>query len=602
MAHDVFISHSSKDKNVADAVVAALEAAGISCWVAPRDIAPGMDWGEAIVRGIAECKLMVLVYSSSSNRSPQVKREVERAVARNKALVPLRIEDVPLSPSMEYFISSPHWLDALTQPMAEHLVRLVEAVRPLLALANRSGASGVRPAATKAAPARPVSARAPAAAAASAPSRVSTAPHPAAGPAPRPQMGDHSSGHRSSLPGVIVVGLVILSAVLAWPAYQWYTRYGLSHSGAPAAPASRATSKPSPVTTTHPAVASVSPASREAAEYYEKGNRYFNGRDMPKDHAKALLWWRRAADEGNAPAMYSIGLLYANGQGVPKDDAKATEWFAKGAAAGDARCEGALAKRYWTGRGIGRDEAKAVQWFHKAADAGDPSAMAALARLYREGRCVLLDDAKAIQWATKAANAGDGSGMFFVGYAYIWGRDNLPKDLEKGHTWLTKSVTACRTAADNGDEISAFFLGMLYHNGAGGLPKDEPEGFRWLLKAADGGEATAMGKVGVMYQHGGVVPKDDDKATEWFKKGADAGDPVSMHRLALLYQSGRNGVSMDKAKSLDLLQKAADAGNPAAISHLINMYQTGNGVEKNLAKAEALSSRRRAAAELGEEP
>src|ERR1700722_3394633 len=128
MAHDVFISHSSKDKIVADAVVAALESAGISCWVAPRDIAPGMDWGEAIVRGIAECKVMGLVYSRNSNGSPQVQREGGREEARNKALVPLRIEDVPPSLSMEYFISTPHWLDALTQPMTEHLIRLVEAV------------------------------------------------------------------------------------------------------------------------------------------------------------------------------------------------------------------------------------------------------------------------------------------------------------------------------------------------------------------------------------------------------------------------------------------------------------------------------------------
>ena len=84
MSHDVFISHSSKDKNVADAVVAALEAAGITCWVAPRDIAPGMDWGEAIVRGIAECKLMVLVYSGNSNRSLPC-RSARSAGLRRKA-------------------------------------------------------------------------------------------------------------------------------------------------------------------------------------------------------------------------------------------------------------------------------------------------------------------------------------------------------------------------------------------------------------------------------------------------------------------------------------------------------------------------------------
>ena len=52
MAHDVFISYSSKDKPTADAACAVLEAKGIRCWIAPRDITPGADWGEAIVDGI----------------------------------------------------------------------------------------------------------------------------------------------------------------------------------------------------------------------------------------------------------------------------------------------------------------------------------------------------------------------------------------------------------------------------------------------------------------------------------------------------------------------------------------------------------------------
>jgi len=44
MAHDVFISHSVKDKAVAEAIVARLEAESVTCWVAPRDVVPGADW------------------------------------------------------------------------------------------------------------------------------------------------------------------------------------------------------------------------------------------------------------------------------------------------------------------------------------------------------------------------------------------------------------------------------------------------------------------------------------------------------------------------------------------------------------------------------
>ena len=73
-------------------MVAGLEAEGIRCWVAPRDITPGTSWGEAIVDAISGSKAMALVLSSNSNASRQVIREVERAVANGVVIVPFRIE------------------------------------------------------------------------------------------------------------------------------------------------------------------------------------------------------------------------------------------------------------------------------------------------------------------------------------------------------------------------------------------------------------------------------------------------------------------------------------------------------------------------------
>jgi hypothetical protein len=133
MAHDVFISYSNKDKTTADAICAALEVNGIRCWIAPRDIMPGSDWGEAIIDAIHACRAMLLIFSSSSNASPQIKREVERAVNAGIPVVPVRIEDVLPSKTLEYFISTQHWLDALTPPMEQHLQYLVSTMRAMLA-------------------------------------------------------------------------------------------------------------------------------------------------------------------------------------------------------------------------------------------------------------------------------------------------------------------------------------------------------------------------------------------------------------------------------------------------------------------------------------
>ncbi len=111
-----------------DAACALLERRGYRCWIAPRDILPGKEWGEAIVDGIRGARLFVLIFSANANDSPQVRREVERAVHHRLPIVPFRIEDVSPAKSLEYFMSAPHWLDALTPPLEKHLDYLAETV------------------------------------------------------------------------------------------------------------------------------------------------------------------------------------------------------------------------------------------------------------------------------------------------------------------------------------------------------------------------------------------------------------------------------------------------------------------------------------------
>jgi hypothetical protein len=132
MAHDVFISHSAKDKATADAVCAMLESNGIRCWIAPRDVLASMEWGEAIIDAIEESRIMVLVFTANANASPQIRREIERAVNRGVAILPLRMEDVLPGKSLEYFIGNVHWLDALTPPFEAHLKSLAATIKILL--------------------------------------------------------------------------------------------------------------------------------------------------------------------------------------------------------------------------------------------------------------------------------------------------------------------------------------------------------------------------------------------------------------------------------------------------------------------------------------
>src|SRR3954471_10476789 len=135
MPHDAFISYCSEDKKIADTVCGTLEANKIRCWIAPRDVGAGRTWGSAIVEAIGDSAVMVVIFSKQSNASPQVLREIERAVNKGIAIIPFRVEDVVPSKDLEYFISSCHWLDAMNPPLEKHIGELATAI---LALEKRT--------------------------------------------------------------------------------------------------------------------------------------------------------------------------------------------------------------------------------------------------------------------------------------------------------------------------------------------------------------------------------------------------------------------------------------------------------------------------------
>lgn len=133
MSHDVFISHSSQNKKVAEAIRDALEQDSIKCWIAPRDIQPGAKYGEEITRGISECKVFLLVFSKAANASPAVAREVEMgALDYKKIVIPFRIEDTETGDNMKFFLAGVHWLDA--SPGDTTYANLVTAVKKALGM------------------------------------------------------------------------------------------------------------------------------------------------------------------------------------------------------------------------------------------------------------------------------------------------------------------------------------------------------------------------------------------------------------------------------------------------------------------------------------
>jgi hypothetical protein len=115
----------------------AIEAAGVSCWIAPRDLEAGNQWGGSIVQAIQACEAVVVVFSEAANRSPQVAREMELSVANRKPLVPIRVANDMPTDDMQYFLGVSHWFNAYPHPLETYLPDIIAAVKRVLSAERR---------------------------------------------------------------------------------------------------------------------------------------------------------------------------------------------------------------------------------------------------------------------------------------------------------------------------------------------------------------------------------------------------------------------------------------------------------------------------------
>ncbi len=135
---DVFISYEHQSKSIADNICAYLEAKGVRCWYAPRDVVG--PYADAIVKAIEECKVFVLILNHNSSESIHVLNEVEMAYNRiiqgELTLVPFKVDDGILSKSMEYYVKRLHWIDAVSATLEQAIEQLYKQLVPLLGIGD----------------------------------------------------------------------------------------------------------------------------------------------------------------------------------------------------------------------------------------------------------------------------------------------------------------------------------------------------------------------------------------------------------------------------------------------------------------------------------
>lgn len=131
MNHDVFISYSSKDNTAAQAICHCLEQNDIRCWIAPRDITPGTEYGDLIDEAIKQAKVVVVLFSERSVASPWVNGEMNIAFEEQKTIIPFRLDKTPLKGQSRVMLNQIHWIDAFPNYESKFSV-LVEAVSLVL--------------------------------------------------------------------------------------------------------------------------------------------------------------------------------------------------------------------------------------------------------------------------------------------------------------------------------------------------------------------------------------------------------------------------------------------------------------------------------------
>lgn len=112
MNHDVFISYSSQDMETAQAICHVLEQNEIRCWMAPRNIPPGSDYGDVIDEAIKACKAVVVLFSETAATSQWVKGELNIAFEEQKTIIPFRLDKTPLKGQNRVMLNKTHWIDA----------------------------------------------------------------------------------------------------------------------------------------------------------------------------------------------------------------------------------------------------------------------------------------------------------------------------------------------------------------------------------------------------------------------------------------------------------------------------------------------------------
>jgi TPR repeat protein len=319
-----------------------------------------------------------------------------------------------------------------------------------------------------------------------------------------------------------------------------------------------------------------------------------------QDFTEAAKWFRRAADQGYAPAQFNLGWMYHNPYltvpGVATDQAEAAKWFRRAADQGYTPAQFNLGWMYDSGVGVAQDHFEAVEWYRRAADKGFDRAQFNLGLKYDKGEGVGQDYAEAAKWFRRAADQGLGKAQFNLGLLYEYGL-GLPQDYVQAYFWMTLAVAFSND--DDEKRYAAVREGVTAEMEPAQISEAQRLTANWYRKASEEGSGVPAGmsaagstvaqlNLGLMYALGQGVAQDYAEAAKWFRRAADKGFDKAQFNLGLLYEYGL-GLPQDYVQAYFWMTLGASCYDQA---HAASRLAARSRVASNMNQAQVAEAER----------
>ena len=276
---------------------------------------------------------------------------------------------------------------------------------------------------------------------------------------------------------------------------------------------------------------------------FQEANMLFDGLGVARNPTEALLWMRKAADQGHelakrdladiesaneldqgdrARRFLDVALRYVTND--PPNQIAAFRWMHRAADLGNPIAQLNFANMLLAGYGMDAPQpAMSIPYFQNAADQGNVDAMFKLGVVYANGEAGEPNRAEGIRLVTAAAERSHPAAMFELGELLISG-NGVKQDVGAGIAYIERSAQAAYPEAQ-------FILGLQLLSGDV-IKRDVTGGVELLTKAADAGLVQAQAVLGQLLYNGESIPPDQEKARTLLGLAATAGSADAMLALA----------------------------------------------------------------------